>query len=88
MEAAPLAAAGPVGHGEVRGGERERDEEHGLDGDELPLPLQLQPPAVGRRRGHAEDRDGLGEHVAEGADAARRRHPQVGRSAPARRVRA
>ena len=41
--------------------------------------------AVGR---HAEDGDGLGEDVEEGADAAGRRHPQVGRAAPACRVRA
>jgi hypothetical protein len=36
----------------------------------------------------AEDGDGLGEDVEQGADAAGRRHPQVGRAAPARRVRA
>ena len=35
MLPALLAAARPVGHGEVCGGERERHEEHGLDSDEL-----------------------------------------------------
>uniref|UniRef100_A0A0E0CA64 Uncharacterized protein n=1 Tax=Oryza meridionalis TaxID=40149 RepID=A0A0E0CA64_9ORYZ len=51
-QAASLAAAGAVGHGDVRGGERERHEEHDLHGDELALALQPQPGPVGRRAEH------------------------------------
>ena len=81
-QAAALPAAGAVRHGKVRYGERERHEEHGLDGNELSLPLQAEPGGGG----DAEHGDGLGEDVAERADAAGDGHPHVGRAAAARGV--
>ena len=71
--ASALAAGCAVRHGEVCDGERERHEEHGLDGDELALPLPLEPGA-----GDAEHGDGLGEDVAEGGGAACDGDPPVG----------
>jgi hypothetical protein len=59
-----LAAAGPVRHAEVRGGERQGQQEHGL--------------RTGTCSGHGAARQhgrGLGEHVGHGPGRARHDHP-------------
>lgn len=80
-QAAALAATGAVRDGEVRGGERNRQQEHGLRA----LPLRCRRDAAAREHGGG----GLGQHVGHRPRRARRHHPQVRRaSAAARHVRA
>ena len=80
-----LAAAGPVRRGDVRGGERKREQEHGLRsrrGRGVRAPRRLQRGAAGEHGG------GLGEHVGHGPGRARHDHPQVRAAAAAHHVRA
>lgn len=77
--AAALAAAGPVRRGEVRGGERQGEQDHA--------------PRAGRghvlQRGAAgEHGGGLGQHVGHGPGRARHDHPEVRAASAAHHVRA